>query len=216
VLVDAPGIPAPIEEKRDHAGLVVVGGGEEGRGAVGMPGIDETWLGREHPTKSRLIAAIDGAEELLDQLGSRVGGRETGSCQRVQVRPELSPAREAVLPRHGELCVGQLGGGIRALQVVKPVLGELLQVLEVGTIRQRHGAPSFLVPGVRGVGRKVVMSTRSAGGFDPSRGPSAAWTAHRESTSARRQVKGRSFASDGSYNRGEGSGVASPIAHAAG
>src|SRR5262249_35461543 len=90
------------------------------------------------------------------------------------------------------------------------------QVLEVGTIRQRHGAPSFLVPGGRGVGRKVVMSTRSAGGFDPSRGPSAAWTAHRESTSARRQVKGRAFASDGSYKRGEGSGVASPIAHAAG
>src|SRR5215813_10448728 len=93
------------------------------------------------------------------------------------MRAELSPACEAVLPRHGELSVGQPGGGVRVLEVAEPVLGELLQVLETGTIRQGHGAPSFLVPGVRGVGRKVVMSIRSAGGFNPSRGPSAAWTA---------------------------------------
>src|SRR5215475_15405290 len=102
---------------------------------------------------------------------------------------ELSPAREAVLSRHRELSIGQLGRGVGALEVVEAVLGELLQVLEVGTIRQGHGAPSFLVPGVREVGRKVVMSIRSAGGFDPSRGPSAAWTALAESTSARREVK---------------------------
>src|SRR5215510_8657223 len=107
------------------------------------------------------------------------------------MRAELSPACEAVLPRHGELSVGQPGGGVRVLEVAEPVLGELLQVLETGTIRQGHGAPSFLVPGVRGVGRKVVMSIRSAGGFNPSRGPSAAWTALQESTSAPRQVKTR-------------------------
>src|SRR5262244_2520003 len=103
------------------------------------------------------------------------------------MRAELSPAREAVLPRHGELGVGQLSGGVCALVVVEAVPGELLQILEVGTIRQGHGAPSFLVPGVRDVGRKVVMSIRSAGWFNPSRGPSAAWTALAESTSAPRQ-----------------------------
>src|SRR5215475_7217642 len=102
---------------------------------------------------------------------------------------ELSPAREAVLSRHRELSIGQLRRGIGALEMVEAVLGELLQILEIGTIRQGHDAPSFLVPGVRGVGRKVVMSIYLAGGFNPSRGPSAAWTALAESTSVRRRVK---------------------------
>src|SRR5215470_1161994 len=154
-----------------------------------MPGIDEARLGREHPAERRLITAIDGAEELLDQLWRPIGGRGTRSGQRVEMRAEFSPAREAVLSRHGELGVGQPGRGVGALQVVEPVLGELLQVLEIGTIRQGHDAPSFHVPGVRGVGRKVVTSISLAGGFDPSRGPSAAWTALRESTSAQREVK---------------------------
>src|SRR5215470_2692155 len=77
VRVDARGIATPSEEQRDHARLVVVGGGEERSGAVGMSGIDEAWLGREHPAERRLVTAIDGAEELLDQLWRRVGGRGT-------------------------------------------------------------------------------------------------------------------------------------------
>src|SRR5262249_41524620 len=172
-----PGIAAPIEEEGNHPWLVVVGRGEEGRGPVGMPRVDEARMRREHPPESGLVTAVDGAEELLDQLGGRVGGRETGRGQRIEMCAELSPAREAVLSRHRELSIGQLRRGIGALEMVEAVLGELLQILEVGTIRQGHGAPSFLVPGVRGVGRKVVMSVRSAGGFNPSRGPSAAWTA---------------------------------------
>jgi hypothetical protein len=101
VLVDAVGIAAPIEEEGDHARLVVVGRGEEGRGAVGMPSIDKARMRRKHPPESGFVAAVDGAEELLDQLGSG-GGPGTGSRQRVEMRAKLSPAREAVLSRHGE------------------------------------------------------------------------------------------------------------------
>jgi len=79
VRVDAPRIAAPTEEEGDHARLVVVGGGEERRGAVGMPGVDEARVGREHPPERGLVTAVDGAEELLDQLGRRVRGRGTGS-----------------------------------------------------------------------------------------------------------------------------------------
>jgi hypothetical protein len=66
VRVDARGIAAPIEKERDHARLVVVRGGKQRCGAVGMPSIDEARLGREHPAERRFVTLIDGAEELLD------------------------------------------------------------------------------------------------------------------------------------------------------
>jgi hypothetical protein len=77
------------------------------------------------------------------------------------VGAQRPPAREAVVPRDHALGVGQPCARISAAKILKRVLGELLQVLEIGAIRQRHHAPSFHVPGVRGIGRKVAVSMSS-------------------------------------------------------
>ena len=52
-----------------------------------------------------------------------------------------------------------LSAAVDATHLLEAVLGELSQVLEAGTIGERHGAPPFHVPGVRGIGRKVVPSS---------------------------------------------------------
>jgi hypothetical protein len=137
------------EQARDHAGAVRLGRGEQGRAAVGVARVGERGIRREQALDGSLLPALDRGEELGDPLGAR---------RRVEVGAKRAPAREAVLPRHRELGVGQARTRVRAAQPDEPVLGELLQILEAGTIGEGHDAPSFHVPGVRGIGRKVVMS----------------------------------------------------------
>ena len=145
VRVDAVRVASTGQEEGDEAGLVVVHRREERRGPVGMTRVHQRGLHAQHPLHRRFVGAINGAVEFLDLLlqQSRAARRLAGAPQRVQMRAELAPACEAVLPCHRELRVGELGRGIAALQLPELFLGKLLQVLEVGTIRQGHDAPSF-------------------------------------------------------------------------
>src|SRR5438270_8119938 len=97
-------------------------------------------------------------------------------AQRIHVRLERAPAREAVLLRELELGVGELRVGVRLPQLLETSLGLLAEPVEVGRVgkRQRsrrvlalfgHETPSFLgesasplmTPGVRVRGEEVKV-----------------------------------------------------------
>ena len=94
---------------------------------------------------------LPSASRALASAGSAASRRST-----VASSPRLIAAKSSV-PRWARSARAR----VRAAQFREPVLGELLQVLEAGTIGEGHDAPSFHVPGVRGIGRKVVMSASS-------------------------------------------------------
>src|SRR5262249_50073030 len=101
-------------------------------GQRAIPGEQPFGLGR--------LAALDRREQLL-HAGGALGERPT-----IQVSPQRAPAREAVLARDRALGLGHGGRRPPAAQLYEAVLGQLLQELQVGTIGERHDAPSFHVP----------------------------------------------------------------------
>lgn len=151
--VDAARVRAAAQQHRDQPCAVGIDGGQQRRLTLGVARVGERGLGVEQPAHGGLVTACDRAEELAHPVGRR------GPRRAVEPGPEGAPAREALLPRDRELGVGQARARVRAAQRLEPVLGELLQILEAGTIGERHETPSFRVPGVRGIGRKVVAAS---------------------------------------------------------
>ena len=151
--VDQVRIPAAAEQERDERSAVRVHRGGQRGAALLVTRVGERRMGSEQAIHGCRLAGADRGEEPDHRvrLRSRVAAIHLGA--------ERAPAREAVLARDRELGLGEPGGAIRPAQLLEPVLGELLEVLEAGTIGERHGAPPFHVPGVRGIGRKVVPSS---------------------------------------------------------
>ncbi|HEY7203982.1 MAG TPA: hypothetical protein VIA61_06775 [Methylomirabilota bacterium] len=123
--------------------------------ALGVTRAGQRGIGVEQPADRGLVAPPDGVEELARAVGAR------GSRLRVEVGAQGPPARKAAASRDDALGVAQPGSRIGAAKIPERVLGELLQEFEIGAIRQGRDAPSFHVPGVRGIGRKVAMSMSS-------------------------------------------------------
>ena len=92
-------------------------------------------MGGEQAIHGGLLAGADRGEEPDHRVG--LGNREAA----IHLGAQRAPAREAVLARDRELSLGEAGGVIRATHLLEPVLGELLEVLEAGTIGERHGVP---------------------------------------------------------------------------
>ncbi len=82
----------------------------------------------------------------------------------VDVRLQRAPAGKAMVSGDGKLRLMQLGIGRMRAQFDKPLLGGLLQPVEIGIRGQclRHGTPSFKAPGDRITGRKKGKSASSA------------------------------------------------------
>jgi len=138
--VDAARIGAAVQQQGDQPGLVVVDRREERRAAFGVARVRQRGVGVEHAGHLRLVAALDRGEELVRPRGPR------GEPAAVEMRAQGPPARKAVLARDRQLSVGKAGARLRQTQLAQTVLGELLQVLEVGAIGKRHDPPSFHVP----------------------------------------------------------------------
>jgi hypothetical protein len=151
--VDQVRIPAAAEQERDERGAVRIHRGGQRGAALLVARVGEGGMGGEQAVHGGLLAGADRGEEPDHRVG--LGRGETA----IHLGAQRAPAREAVLARDRELGLGEPSGAIRAVQLLEPVLGELLQVLEAGTIGKGHDAPPFHVPGVRDIGRKVVPSS---------------------------------------------------------
>jgi len=95
-------------------------------------------------------------------------------AQRIDMRLELAPACEAVIAGDLELRRMQLRLGTAGAHLLEPLLGGLLEPVEIRLRGKRlgHGTPSFEAPGVRVSGWKEdVDDINVEGGFNPSRGP---------------------------------------------
>jgi hypothetical protein len=128
VRVDAARVGAASQQQGDHPRTVRLRRGQQGRAAVGVARVHERGIGGEQIGHRGFLAALDRRE----QRGHTPG--PLGASRRVEVSAERAPAREAVLPRDRELGVGQTGARVRPAQFLEPILGELLEVLEAGTI----------------------------------------------------------------------------------
>jgi hypothetical protein len=145
--------------------------------------------GRDVQQRSVPVAARDrdlagmGGEQLGQRAGVAGGGRRDDlavEALRIDARLERTPAREAVLLGDVELRLMQPGGRHAGAQRGQPLLGGLLEPIDVRLTRERlgqrvgHGAPSFSAPGVRSsrARKKGYGNGRNKrGGFDPLRGP---------------------------------------------
>ena len=72
-------------------------------------------------------------------------------AHRVDMRLERAPAREPVLPGNVQLGLMQLGAGVAPAQLRQPLLGGLLQPVDIGAGGKcfGHETPSLSAPGVR-------------------------------------------------------------------
>src|SRR5262245_61992205 len=86
----------------------------------------------------------------------------TGS-DAVDMRFQCAPALEAVVAGDGQLDLVELGCRVAYAQLREPLLGGLLEPVDVGLGRERlrHGIPSFFAPGDRSSrARKKEMSAQ--------------------------------------------------------
>ena len=122
------------------------------------------------------------------------GGHDLAvEAETFDMRLQRAPALEAVFPGDVELRLMQFRGGVACAQLLEPLLGGLLQPFEVGARRESlgHRTPSFSSARCpQPTGKKEdVKHIEMGGGFNPSRGPSAACSAKRHYRRRRGEVK---------------------------
>ncbi len=93
-----------------------------------------------------------GGEQLAERArlaGDRGRDHLAVDAERVDLGFERPPARKSVVAHDGELGLAQLGRGLTRPQFGKPLLGGLLQPIEIGLGRESlfHHAPSSSAPG---------------------------------------------------------------------
>src|SRR5947208_17006629 len=104
------------------------------------------------------------------------------------MRLQRAPALEAIVMGGRELGLVQLGIGLAGAQLNEPLLGGLLEPIEIGIRGQslRHGNLLSLRPATAILGQERRRCQRSAGGgFNPLRGPSVACSTNRKNISGK-------------------------------
>ena len=129
VSVDQVRISPVAEQERDEPGAMRVDRGARRGAALLVARVGERRVPGEHAVHGGVLPGPDRGEELGDAVG------RSRSASPVELGAQRPPAREAVLACHRELGIGQAGAWVGTPQFREPVLGELLQVLEAGTIR---------------------------------------------------------------------------------
>ena len=117
--------------------------------------------------RARIESGLEGAADRLD-VACAGGAKDLPvlrptAIESVDMGLECTPALEAVVSRDVELSVMELCSRIVRTQLLQPLLGGLLQPIDVGMGGKRlgHGTPSFFAPGDRNSrARKKEMSAQ--------------------------------------------------------